>query len=387
MTAIDPAATSRTGSNNSTSNNDGSITDEALAKLRERIGVRMVPRNRPWNTSINADSIYHFVQGIGDGNPLWRDADYARASRWGRPVAPPTYLLSSFGREQHGLPGVHGFWAGDDWTWHRPLVVGDDIKGFVELIDVQDKPSEFAGRLVIQTSRITFLNQNEELLAECDRWIIRTERKKGKEGGKYARIEKRRWTDAEIEHIAALYAGSKRRGAVPRLWSQTLVGERLDPVYKGPLTVTEEAAFFAGAGSEFIQASGVAWDYFRRHPRAAVRDGDTNTLDFPIRVHWDDAWAQRVGVPAAYDDAGQRIAWMGNLVTDWMGDDAVLIRLRVELRRFVIMGDLLTLQGEVVKKYVNERGQHLVDLVLRGENQRGEDVCPGSATVELPAGT
>ena len=231
------------------------------------------------------------------------------------------------------------------------------------------------------------MNQREELLAECDRWIIRTERKKGRDGGKYKALEKRRWTDDEIEDIAARYAASERRGALPRYWRDTQVGDTLTPVLKGPLTVTEEAAFFAGAGSEFIQASGVAWDYFRRHPRAAVRDGDTNTLDFPIRVHWDDAWARRVGVPAAYDDAGQRIAWMGNLVTDWMGDDAELKRLRVELRKFVIMGDLLTLTGTVTRKFVNEQGEHLVELDLQGTSQRGEVVCPGTATVKLLPGT
>jgi len=364
---------------------DGQITDEALAQLRARIGQRIVPRSRPWNTSINADSVFHFVQGIGDGNPLWRDDEYARGTRWGQLLAPPTYLLSSYGRDQFGLPGVHGFWAGDDWHWHRPLVMGDQIRGSVELIDVADKPGEFAGRLVIQTSRIRFSNQHDELLAECDRWIIRTERKKGREGKKYAALQKQRWSDEEIEAIAAEYASHKPRGAVPRLWADTQVGDQFGPMLKGPLTVTEEAAFFAGAGSEFIKASGVAWDYFRRHPRAAVRDGDTNTLDFPIRVHWDDEWARRVGVPAAYDDAGQRIAWMGNLVTDWMGDDAVLKRLRVELRRFVIMGDLIRFSGEVKRKFV-ENGEHLVELELRGTSQRGEVVCPGSAVVALPTG-
>jgi acyl dehydratase len=236
----------------------------------------------------------------------------------------------------------------------------------------------------VQTSRIRFFNQHEENLATCDRWIIRTERSKGEKGGKYAGIEKRRWTDDEIAEIAEHYAAYSVRGATPRYWQDVAEGDALGPLLKGPLTVTEEVAFFAGAGSNFIQASGVAWAYFRKHPRAAVRDSETNTLDFPIRVHWDDAWARHVGVPAAYDDAGQRIAWMGQLVTDWMGDDAFLKRLRVELRRFVIMGDLLQLKGHVVRKY-QDGDLHLVDLEISGTNQRGEVVCPGTATVALPS--
>lgn len=363
--------------------NDGVISEAALAQLRTRIGERVIPRQRPWNTTINVDSVFHFVQGIGDGNPLWREPDYARKTRYGEIIAPPTYLLSGFGREQHGLPGVHGFWAGDDWHWHRVLRLGDQLRGHVELIGVDEKTSEFAGRLIVQTSRITFVNQNDELLATCDRWIIRTERAKGAKGNKYSGIEKRRWTDEEIEDIARQYAAETCRGATPRHWEDVKEGDVIGPNLKGPLTITEEAAFFAGAGSNFIQASGVAWAYFRKHPRAAVRDGDTNTLDFPIRVHWDDAWARHVGVPAAYDDAGQRIAWMGQLVTDWMGDDAFLKRLRVELRRFVIMGDLLRFAGKIVRKY-RDGDEHLVDIEMQGANQRGEVVCPGTATVRLP---
>lgn len=362
----------------------GEITDEALAVLRGRIGKRVHPTRRPWNKTVNEDSVFHFAQGIGDDNPLWQNPEYAANTEWKEIIAPPTYLLSSLGRDQHGLPGVHSFWAGDDWTWHKPLRLGEEVSGYSELLSVEEKGSKFAGRLVIQTQRITFLNQDDVHLATCDRWIIRTERKGGSKRKKYKKIEKKRWSEEEIAEIARNYAAHAPRGETPRYWQDVNVGDLVGPTLKGPLTVTEEVVFFGGAGSHFLQASQVAWNYYARRPRAAVRDQDTNVPDFPIRVHWDDFWAQKLGVPAAYDDAGQRIAWMGQLVTDWMGDSAQMRRLRVELRQFVIVGDLITMTGTVVRKYRGDNDEYLVDLEIEARNQRAEVVAPGTATVELP---
>ena len=38
------------------------------------------------------DGIKHFVDGIGDINPLYRDMNYARGSKYGCLIAPPTFL-------------------------------------------------------------------------------------------------------------------------------------------------------------------------------------------------------------------------------------------------------------------------------------------------------
>lgn len=75
--------------------------------------------------------------------------------------------------------------------------------------------------------------------------------------------------------------------------------------------------------------------------------------------------ARAVGVPAAYDYGPERISWLGNLVTDWMGDDAFLKRLNVQVRRHNIIGDLTTCEGTVAKVW-HEGGENLVELSVRG---------------------
>jgi len=122
----------------------------------------------------------------------------------------------------------------------------------------------------------------------------------------------------------------------------------------------------------------------RRHPSWSYTDPETGITDIPEMVHAEDAMAQEIGVPGAYDYGHQRICWLGNLMTNWMGDDGFLKKLYAELRRFNVLGDTTWSRGKVAKKYV-ENGEHLVDCEIQCVNQRGETTVPGKATVVLPS--
>ena len=76
---------------------------------------------------------------------------------------------------------------------------------------------------------------------------------------------------------------------------------------------------------------------------------------------------------------------MATLVTNWMGDTAVLKRVKTELRRFNTMGDTTFCKGKVTRTYVKD-GYPLVDIDIWAENQRGETTVEnGVATVILPS--
>ena len=94
--------------------------------------------------------------------------------------------------------------------------------------------------------------------------------------------------------------------------------------------------------------------------------------------------AEAVGVPGAYDYGPQRVSWMGTLMTNWIGDDGFLKRLRVECRRFNVYGDTQWCKGKVVRKYIHHHTP-LVDVEIWAENQRGEVTAPGFATAMLPS--
>ena len=72
------------------------------------------------------------------------------------------------------------------------------------------------------------------------------------------------------------------------------------------------------------------------------------------------------------------------MITNWMGDDAVIKRLRVEARLFNIQGDTTFIRGKVVRRYTKDRCA-LVDIDIQGVNQNGKLSTPAMATVMLPS--
>ena len=361
------------------------ITDEAIAELKKRLGVVWRPRQPYFNTVVCKDAIRHFVYGIGDPNPLWIDKEYASKTKYGCLLAPPLFLYSVYwpaaGR---GMPGVHAWHSGDDWEFYKPVVENDELTYTNTLVDVVEKESKMAGKTVIQYHEITYINQRDELVAKCLDWCVRAGRRASREGGKYADITKATYTAKDLNAIYRAYDAEEIQGANPRYWEDVNVGDELTPVVKGPLSLRDIYAWLMGAGSPFMRAHGFALSFLHRHPGTDMVDSTTGQMDVPELVHMEESRAQEIGIPGAYDYGCQRISWLGHLLTNWMGDDGLLRRLRAELRRFNVVGDTTWCKGKVSKKYI-DKGEHLVDVECWAENQRGEITMPGSATVVLPS--
>ena len=366
------------------SEENNEITEEKIAELKKRIGVVWKPRRPYFNTTATKDTIKHFCDGIGDTNPLYTDEEYARKSKEGRLVAPPCFLYSVYWAAQgRGMPGIHAWHSGDDWEFHLPILEGDSLTYTNEMVDVQVKKSEMAGKTVIQYHDIRYYNQKKELVAKALDWCVRAGRQSSGEKGKYRNISPATYTPDEIKNIYADYDAEEIRGANLRYWEDVDAGDKLSPVVKGPLSRRDIYAWLIGAGSPFMRAHGLALSFLKHHPGTDMADSKTGIADVPELVHMQDTTAQEIGLPGAYDYGCQRISWLCNLITNWMGNDGFLKRLRGELRRFNIVGDTTWCKGSVSKKYV-DNGEHLVDIDCWAENQRGEKTLLGQATVKLP---
>ena len=70
------------------------ITDEAIAKLRAKIGIPFNMPRPPHNREVTWDGARHFAQGYGDDNPLYCEPDYARKTRWGGLIAAPAFIYT-----------------------------------------------------------------------------------------------------------------------------------------------------------------------------------------------------------------------------------------------------------------------------------------------------
>lgn len=361
------------------------ITDQSLAALRERIGIEF-RGPQPYITAATRDNIRHFADGIGDGNPLSLDDAYASKSRYGGIIAPPSILYAMdrvVSGYVGGLPGVHAMFAGTDWRWFRPIREDDRLSATSKLKAAILKDSEFSGRAVQQIYEVTFRTQKGEVISVADSWCFRTERSTARARGKYKAIEATHYTRDQIDAIMADYAREEIRGATPRYWEDVPVGEELTPVVKGPLTVTSVISFLQGWGGLYVRAHGRAAEMFTRHPALAIPNA-YGVPEPPERVHWDPEMARSVGVPGAYDYGPERVSWLSHLLTNWIGDDGFLQRLNAQVRRFNILGDTTWCKGRVSAKRV-EGGEHLVDVEVWANNQRGEVTAQGNAVVVLPS--
>jgi acyl dehydratase len=100
-------------------------------------------------------------------------------------------------------------------------------------------------------------------------------------------------------------------------------------------------------------------------------------------VHFDQGFARKAGHADVFMNTGFLQAALVRVITDWMGDEGFLKRLRFEMRRQQRPGDTMVCRGRVTGKY-EEAGTGCVDLEVWAENEREGVTTPGTATVVLP---
>lgn len=369
----------------------GKITPDAVQRLRNRLG-KVFPITQPYIRYVNQDSITHVARSIGDNNPLYVDPDYAAGTRYGRLAAPPAiFYAAAWGswdlRRGQGLPGVHGLHSGDRWRYYRPVLDGDVIHATKKLVRADPMEGRLAGsKMFIQAEDISFYNQNDELLAIQTMPVIRAEREESKKRGKYASIPKAIYTDEEIEQIDKELEGEVPRGGDPRYWEGVQVGEPVDPVVKGPLTLPDMVTWLQGIGSPHVRSGKYWMEYRKQSPKVAVKDPETGVPQAVERVHWDNYMSAEIGMPAAYDYGSQRGGYATYFATNWVGDDGWVAELDFQYRGMFFNGDIFHINGEVTDKWRGAKtGNGYVRIKFETINNRGDNIMPGTGIMALPS--
>lgn len=163
----------------------------------------------------------------------------------------------------------------------------------------------------------------------------------------------------------------ERRGAETRYWEDVNEGDEIPTLKKGTYTVTELFLFTHGALGT------------TRSTRAALEKEGSMDLGGGGRFDPEHARKRR-NMPGQFDFGPQRVCWLGQIVTDWMGDDGTLKKLSGSVRHPNVVGDTNTVYGKVTNKSIRD-GEHLIDLEVWNENQSGLTTTWGEATVALPS--
>ena len=130
------------------------------------------------------------------------------------------------------------------------------------------------------------------------------------------------------------------------------VGQELPPVVKGPI--------------QQIQLT-----------RYAGASGDFNP------IHQDDEFAKAAGMGGVFGHGMLTMGFLAQAVTDWAGAGSVK-KIGVRFQGLVRLKDTVTCKGRVLGKSSKD-GTHLVEVEMWGENQKGEKIITGKATVSLPS--
>jgi acyl dehydratase len=375
------------------------IDDAMIESMRAKAGANLRIEHSVNNEVATRIAVTKFVGGIGDINPLWTDAEYATASPYGAPVAPPSFIIGCFSGIQFGWPGLGSFHSMSHITFDRPVYRGDTVDSSC-LYDGFDgpAPSKFAGRSVTDKFINTYVNQLGEQIATI-RWNVinyergqRLARTKAESAGNGADKKPsgpqlpHQWDLDEVAEIEKRILAERPRGAEPRYWDDVNEGDVLDTVTKGPVGLTDEIAFVAGGGAPIprLSAHAVALHSYEAHPAWAFRDPETGAKEPIYSVHYNRHAANAMGVAYQYDVGFQRQCWQIQHLTHWCSDAGWVKAVRSEYRRFVHLSDVVELTGTVTAKRIDDDGEAVVDIETRAINQRGENVMPGQATVALP---
>ena len=106
------------------------------------------------------------------------------------------------------------------------------------------------------------------------------------------------------------------------------------------------------------------------------------SLDFNP-IHQDEEFARAAGMGGVFAHGMLSMGFVAQALTDWAGAGTVR-KLGVRFAALVRLKDTVTCAGRVIAKSEKD-DVHLVELDVWAENQRGEKVVTGKATLALPS--
>lgn len=102
-------------------------------------------------------------------------------------------------------------------------------------------------------------------------------------------------------------------------------------------------------------------------------------------VHHDPEFAQAGGHIGIFYNTGFTRAALGRCLTDWMGPEGWLKKLRFEMRRMNRNGDVMRLRGKVTGKQPVVDGKGDIEVEVWVENNHEGITTPATAVVSLPS--
>ena len=353
---------------------------DAWKAVTEGMTGTIVEERQPWVSSVTEDAIKHFAYGTDDDNPLWTDPAYAAKAGKGRTQAPPAFAIVNRYPILHGAPmkaPLASLIGGVEMEWFDHVYAGDTLSSEPRQKEFFEKRNKDGRRLNFVISEIDYRNHDDALVARATGTMIMAT-----QIGLQTMMEHEvsRYDTGDLERLEGTWRNEYRRGADTLFFEDVEVGNEIPPIVRGPLTIGDMVAWNAAIGPSYKAGR---WGYLDLSK--AMHTAMVNPVTgFPVKYsqqHEDANMAAGRGMPAPFDNGVMRFAWVAPVVTNWMGDDGFLKRLKVQVARPGLYGDLTTYTGRVTAKDDDSR---TVTLELTGTRQGDVVNTRGDAEVMLP---
>lgn len=151
---------------------DSLITPEIEGMLGEEV-------YSPGKEVIDKSSIRRYAQAISDLNPLYLDEEYAKKSKYGGVIAPPTFIFdvshdvfADVGEDGRDLArvtikGMNAIRGGDEYQFIEPARPGDIVNRRRKIIDIYEKEGKKIDKILFVVYETTYTNQKEKVLGMC----------------------------------------------------------------------------------------------------------------------------------------------------------------------------------------------------------------------------
>ena len=126
----------------------------------------------PVTYAVGREKIREYARAVGETDPVYLDVDAARAAGYADVVAPPMFTVVYSGPSiwpaimdpEVGIDFARMVHGAQEFTWHEPVVAGDEITTEAELEETSER-----GGLKFYVFKTTSTNQRGELVSE-GRW-------------------------------------------------------------------------------------------------------------------------------------------------------------------------------------------------------------------------
>ncbi len=369
--------------------------DEFIADSKKLIGAEVEEWGQPGNLVANPAAFVGYCNVTGEVNPLYRDPDYAYRTRYHCVTAPPAFLAAirnpisqgAYSKKDYVLAN---FLSSVEFEWYDPIRVTDRFLTELKTTDVFSKEAKVFGKP--ETKQVAYVeakgayrNVYGGLIGKTRSLMSMIPFNRGTE--MFVDRELYQYTREQAERIGKDIDGEKIRGMSTLYWSDVNIGDKLTPVVKGPL---ELGPLLGWPGATRV----IDWHLENYYRRAKEAPGEARTNPVTNWPYWVEQLeygsyhtSKLRGISYPFAPGIQQACLAGCLLSNWMGDDGFLRRLKLDIGDIFMYGDVNYYKGEVVDKYKEKVGgdtYNAVDIKVDVINEMDQKVAGGDATVYLP---